>query len=68
MQIGQHEVMYIDERHARTRAPAENQDDDATPMPHTSTDVLSTPFDSNEEGDDEYHDPARTHVGNQIIR
>ncbi len=68
VQIGQHEVMYIDERHARTRAPAENQDDDATPMPHTSTDVLSTPFDSNEEGDDEYHDPARTHVGNQIIR
>jgi general secretion pathway protein A len=32
VQIGQHEIMYFDERMARTRVPTENDEDDAVPL------------------------------------
>ncbi|HEX2493743.1 MAG TPA: AAA family ATPase [Steroidobacter sp.] len=34
VQIGQHEIMYFDERLSRTRAPLEDTEDDAVPMLH----------------------------------
>lgn len=34
VQIGQHEIMYFDDRMARTRIPLEDGDDDAVPLPH----------------------------------
>ena len=36
VQIGQHEIMYFDERMARTRVPAGELDEDAVPMLHDS--------------------------------
>jgi type II secretory pathway predicted ATPase ExeA len=34
VQIGQHEIMYFDDRMARTRIPLEDGDDDAVPLPY----------------------------------
>jgi pSer/pThr/pTyr-binding forkhead associated (FHA) protein len=34
IQIGQHEIMFFDERMARTRAPLQEVEDDAVPMLH----------------------------------
>jgi len=34
IQIGQHEIMYFDERMARTRASLQEGEDDAVPLPH----------------------------------
>jgi general secretion pathway protein A len=39
VQLGQHEIMYIDERHSRTRVISDH-DDDSVPMPPTGTVVL----------------------------
>jgi pSer/pThr/pTyr-binding forkhead associated (FHA) protein len=38
VQIGQHEIMFFDERMARTRAPLQEVEDDAVPMLHEPAD------------------------------
>jgi type II secretory pathway predicted ATPase ExeA len=41
VQIGQHEIMYFDERMARTRAPLNDGEDDAVPMSHADRHIAT---------------------------
>jgi type II secretory pathway predicted ATPase ExeA len=55
VQIGQHEIMYFDERLARTRAMPGDFDDDAVPMHDSEYDE---PRDAMKEADDDLDDDA----------
>ena len=50
IQIGQHEIMYFDERMARTRAGQE--EDDALPLPHEDTNSNHTRLEESTHAED----------------
>lgn len=62
VQLGQHEIMYIDERHSRTRVITD-PDDDSVPMPPTSTMVLrNVPIAEQSEADFPEDDEDEAHA------
>jgi pSer/pThr/pTyr-binding forkhead associated (FHA) protein len=63
IQIGQHEIMFFDERMARTRAPLQEVEDDAVPMLHEPMD-RSHAATHVEEDDPELSVLARENQGN----
>ncbi len=56
VQIGQHELMYIDERLARTRVPMGDAEDDAVPLLRGDGDPASTHVQEEEEDEDDEDD------------